>query len=211
MKRCVIIGAGPIENYEIMKSYLEEGDFFIYCDGGLRHQDGLGVKPDLIVADFASYEEGRDADFGDIRVIRLPVMKDDTDSYHAAKEGLRLGFKSYLLLGLTGARLDHTLANVGLIYMLFKSGAEACMVSDTEEMCVVGKDKTYVEDCYPFFSIMPVFGDVRGLTIKDAKYEVEDARLSLDYPYAISNEPLSNKRASISISDGEALLVKVRS
>ena len=85
------------------------------------------------------------------------------------------------------------------------------MVSDTEEVCVVGKDKTYVEDCYPFFSIMPVFGDVRGLTIKDAKYEVEDARLSLDYPYAISNEPMSNKRASISISDGEALLVKVRS
>ena len=54
MKRCVIISAGQICDYERSKSFLQSDDFYIFCDGGLTHAEGLGVKPDVIVGDFDS-------------------------------------------------------------------------------------------------------------------------------------------------------------
>ena len=54
MKRCVIVSAGEIRDYEKARSFLREGDFFVFCDGGLVHAGGLCVKPDIIVGDFDS-------------------------------------------------------------------------------------------------------------------------------------------------------------
>ena len=56
MKKCVIIGAAGIQNYERLKTYLSSEDFYIFCDGGLAHQEALGVVPNLIVGDFDSWK-----------------------------------------------------------------------------------------------------------------------------------------------------------
>ena len=40
MRRCVIIGGAPIENYERIRGYLGNDDFYIFCDSGLKHCDG---------------------------------------------------------------------------------------------------------------------------------------------------------------------------
>ena len=80
MKRCLIISAGEIRDYERVKSFLQPGDFFIFCDGGLIHADGLGLKPDLIVGDFDSCDSEDLAPWKDsCETVRLPREKDDTD------------------------------------------------------------------------------------------------------------------------------------
>ena len=56
-QRCVIIGAAEIQNYEKIKSCLNKNDYYIYCDAGLKHQEALGVWPDLIIGDFDSYSK----------------------------------------------------------------------------------------------------------------------------------------------------------
>ena len=56
MRRAVIVGSAKINNYEKIKEYLKEDDFFVYCDGGLKHMEKLGVKPNLIVGDFDSHD-----------------------------------------------------------------------------------------------------------------------------------------------------------
>ena len=89
MKRCVIIGGAPIADYEKIKEYLRADDFYICCDCGLDHAEGLGITPDLIVGDFDSHKKPET----DIETITLPREKDDTDTYFAAKEGIRRGFE----------------------------------------------------------------------------------------------------------------------
>ena len=49
MKRCVIVGGAPIRDYEEIRQQLRLGDYLIFCDSGLRHMEGLGCRPDLVV------------------------------------------------------------------------------------------------------------------------------------------------------------------
>ena len=53
MRRCVIIGGADIGRYDRIRAYLRADDFYICCDSGLKHREGLGIAPDLIVGDFA--------------------------------------------------------------------------------------------------------------------------------------------------------------
>ena len=136
--RCVIVGAGPIENYIRTREYLKEDDFFIFCDGGLRHRAGLGVGPDLIIGDFDSFSEAEARADGAPMVV-LPREKDDTDTVAAAKEGLSRGFKEFLLIGAIGGRLDHTLGNVYLLEFLAEAGARGEILTDREVLSLVGE------------------------------------------------------------------------
>ena len=88
MARCVIIGGAEIADYGRARGMLRGDDFFICCDGGLNHAEGLGIRPDLIVGDFDSHERPDT----DTETIVLPREKDDTDTVYAAREAVRRGF-----------------------------------------------------------------------------------------------------------------------
>ena len=42
-QRCVIIGAAEIQNYEKIKKYFRNDDYYIYCDAGLKHQARMAL------------------------------------------------------------------------------------------------------------------------------------------------------------------------
>ena len=133
MRRCVIIGGAGIDKYEQVRNELRTDDFFVFCDSGLKHMEGLGVKPDLIVGDFDSHEKPDT----DVETIVLPREKDDTDTFFAAKEMVRRGFEEFLLVGVIGARLDHTLGNLSILFMLDTAGKSAEAIDDYSEIEVV--------------------------------------------------------------------------
>ncbi len=205
MSRCVIVGGGPIENYARVRAALRPGDRVVYCDGGLRHQAGLGAAPDLIVGDFDSC---RDPGL-DVETIRLPREKDDTDTVYAAKEALRRGWREFLLVGVFGGRLDHTLSNVSLLLALDSLGAKALAIDDLSEMEIVSRGPAYVEDRWPWFSLLAAAGPARGVTVTGAKYPLTEAEITPEYQYGVSNEPLPGGRAEISVREGRLLLVRV--
>lgn len=206
MKRCVIVGGADILDYGKIKGYLSAEDYYIFCDCGLRHSEGLGVEPDLIVGDFDSHPNP----CLDIETIVLPVEKDDTDTVFAVKEAAKRGFEDFLILGAVGQRLDHTLGNVSILKMLFDMGKNAVIVDDYTEMTVVGKEPQYVDDCFPYFSLINIFGNATGISVKNAKYPLENAVITCDYQYGISNRALKGKRAEVSVDNGCLLLLKVK-
>ena len=206
MKRCVIIGGAEIKNYNDIKKSLLADDFYIFCDSGLFHADALGVSPDLIVGDFDSHEKPEEM----CEMIVLPREKNDTDTFFAAKEALKRGFSDFLLLGVCGGRLDHTLGNISILLHLHSRGASAVLLDDFSEMEIVDKTPKHIPDTFPYFSVISVDGTARGITIKDAKFPVSDAEITPDYQYGISNEPLRGKTATVTVSRGRALLIKVK-
>ncbi len=202
--RCVIVGGADIGDYSRIRRYLRDDDFAIYCDSGLRHMKSLGLTPSLIVADWDSYEDPH----LDVETITLPVAKDDTDTVYAMREGMKRGFREFLLTGVIGARLDHTLVNTYILTALENKGCHGMIVDDYSEMEIVSSHAG-VSDCFPFFSLVATEGAACGVTIKNAKFEIENAVISPDYQYATSNEPLPGKTAEITVEDGRLLLIKI--
>lgn len=205
MRRCVVIGGADIERYDRIRSRLREDDFYICCDSGLRHREGLGVTPELIVGDFDSHANPR----LDTETIVLPREKDDTDTVFAVKEALVRGFREFLLVGVIGGRLDHTLGNVSLLLFLDARGAAAAALDDFSEMQVVSERPVQVGEEYAYFSLLNITGTARGITVKNAKYPLCNAEITCEYQYGISNEVLPGMTAEVSVGQGRLLLVKV--
>lgn len=204
--RCVIIGGADILDHDRIRSYIRPDDYVIYCDSGLRHAEALGVEPSIIVGDFDSHEDPR----MDVETITLPVAKDDTDTVYASRLGRARGYTEFLLLGVTGERLDHTLVNLYVLTSLENDGCHGRIVDDYSEIEIIsgGGKPAEVADRYPFFSLIAMEGTAHGVTIRNAKFELEDVDITQDYQFATSNEVLPGKTAEISIREGRLLLIR---
>ena len=205
MARCVIIGGAEIKNYERIRHALCEDDFLIFCDSGLIHMNGLRRGADLIVGDFDSHENPH----LDVETIVLPCEKDDTDTVFAVKEAVRRGFSEFLLIGVVGGRLDHTLGNVYILTYLDAIGKKGTILDDYSVMSLVGETPVTVGDC-SYFSLLNITGLARGITIRDAKYPLNDAEIKSEYQYGVSNENLPGKNAVVSVEEGRLLLIRYR-
>lgn len=232
-QRCVIIGAAEIQNYEKIKKYFRNDDYYIYCDAGLKHQARLGVWPDLIIGDFDSYaKDEMERKYQEIKnahedslnqnqkqaqaaarkppeLIVLPCEKDDTDTVFAVKEAMRRNFAEFLLVGVIGQRLDHTLANVSIFYMLDEAGKEGRILDDYSEMQLVSGSPVRIDDTCAYFSLLNVSGQAEGVTIKHAKYPLQDAAIHCEYQYGVSNEVLPGETAEVTVARGKLLLIKI--
>lgn len=205
MKRCVIIGGADISNYEYIRERLKKDDFLVFCDSGLKHLEGLKAEPDLIVGDFDSHENPH----MDIETIVLPCEKDDTDTVFAVKEAIKRGYDDFLLIGVVGARLDHTLGNVSILLKLDALGKKGIIIDDYSEMEIVSDKAVNIGDIYSFFSLLNISGCAKGICIEGAKYPLEKGEITCDYQYGVSNEVLPGQEAVVTVKEGKLLLIKV--
>ena len=206
MKRCVIVGGADVNNYEYINEKIRKDDFVIFCDSGLKHLGKLEATPSLIVGDFDSHENP----MMNVETIVLPCEKDDTDTVFAVKEALKRGFDEFVLIGVIGARLDHTLGNVSILLYLDSLSKKGIIIDNYSEMEIISTKCAYIDDAYPFFSLLNITGVAKGVTIKNAKYPLDNAQIECEYQYGISNEVIKGKRAEVTVSDGKLLLIKVR-
>ena len=205
MRRCVIVGGADIGDYERVSAYIGEDDYVIYCDSGLKHRANLCRQPNLIVGDFDSHENPH----LDIETIVLPCEKDDTDTVFAVKEAVKRGFTDFLLIGVVGARLDHTLGNIYVLEYLSSLGLTGKIVDDYSEMEYVTSSSAFVDDSFAYFSTINISGITRRISIENAKYPLDNAEIQSGYQYGISNEVLPGKTAKITVGEGSVLLIKV--
>jgi len=209
MNRCVIVGGAGIAGYDRVNRMLRENDFGVYCDSGLRHLPHLRLRPGLIVGDFDSHPRPRSGPEANVETIVLPREKDDTDTVYAVKEALRRGYDDFLLIGVAGARLDHTLGNISLLLYLDTLGKKARLLDNYSEMEIVSREPAEIPDTFPWFSLLNVSGIARDISITGAKYPLSGAEITCDYQYGISNEPLPGQTARVSVQEGRLLLIKV--
>ncbi|MBQ2742300.1 MAG: thiamine diphosphokinase, partial [Oscillospiraceae bacterium] len=78
------------------------------------------------------------------------------------------------------------------------------------EMEILDSETKYIDDSYPYFSLLNIDGTCRGVYEKNAKFPLENAEISVEYQYGISNEPLPGKLSEVSVKEGRALLIKIR-
>ena len=209
MNRAVIVCGAKIKDYEFVSSFFAEGDFFIYCDSGLIHEDRFLSKSDtkagLIIGDFDSHQRPE----RDVEIIELPTVKDDTDSIYAIKEAIARGYKDILIVGAIGDRFDHSLVNAYALMLINDLGASGKIVDDYSEMTLVdNRISAEIEPEWRYFSLIAISGTASGVTIKNAKYNLDNATINPKFQYAISNEVAGDEPARVSVEEGALLLIK---
>ena len=147
----------------------------------------------------------------DVEILRLNPIKDDTDTEFVIREAIRRGATEIVILGATGTRLDHALANVYLLgigleeevkIQIVDAHNRIRMITDTMEIA-----KT--EQFGDFVSVLPMLGDAEGVTLTGVKYPLQDAKLNSFSSLGISNE-ITDERATISVKKGTLLIIESR-
>ena len=201
MKTCVIFGAGE---YDAYRPEYDRNCFYIAADGGLKEMLACGIVPDLLIGDFDSLDT---APPDGMPRVTLPVEKDVTDMDAAAAEGLKRGCTDFILLGGTGGRPDHTLANYSLLARLSQQGCAARLYG-------AGFTVTALTDGAIDFpagraGAAAVFSwtDVsEGVTIRGLKYELTDGTLANTFALGVSNR-FTGAPARIEVKKGTLLIM----
>lgn len=203
MSKAVIISAGSITDYEYTKSFIGKDDFVICADGGYAHAEKMGVVPSLTVGDFDSYK-------GEVcgEIIMFNPEKDYTDTHIAVNKALEKGYDEIYLLGATGTRLDHTLANIGLLEYIAMKGAKGFVVNENNIITVIRRNTVIKSDKSRRLSLIPI-GIVKGVTLKNLKYTLDNYNMTFDQSIGISNE-FTDEDAIIEIKEGSLIVMMTK-
>lgn len=210
MKRCIIIGAGDLTVSEIP---VNEDDYVIAADGGYLYCKVLGIEPDLILGDFDSVGEKEAEELAQIqkaepeRIVLLPAEKDETDMLAAIHAGLSEGCREFHIYAGQGGRLEHTIANIQCLKYLKECSAVGYMLDGTG-MILVAKDETvsFQPQTEGYLSLFSMGDRAEGVTIRNMKYELNDATVTNSFPIGISNEFIG-EQASITVKNGTLMII----
>lgn len=172
-------------------------DLVIAVDGGYEYLRRAGIIPHLCVGDFDSLGMIP----SDANIIKLDPIKDVTDTFAAAAEGLRRGYTEFRLYCALGGRLSHTIANIHTLAHLMHNGARGVIFGVGSEVTVFNKTAEFVGCDY--FSLFPLT-ETATARIEGGKYDGTFTFTHAD-SLGVSNEP--QKRAKVTVVCGEVIAI----
>jgi len=208
---CIIVASGTLVDTPGIRSLLNQADLIIAADGGAIHLKQMNFIPHVIIGDMDSilpdtklfYEKNKTP------IISYPARKNQTDTDLCIDFALEKKATEITLLGVTGNRLDHTLANLFLLRRLADLGIKAKIVDANNEIYLVTDHLELTGEKGDPLSIIPVSDIITGLTLEGLEYPLENASIPMGSSLGISN-CFKETRATISISAGVLLVTKSR-
>ena len=185
MPRCIIIlplyaGEAPEQVHKA------SGDLLLCADGGYERALAYGLVPDGVIGDFDSMPRER---VDGCPVITLPTHKDDTDTARCMEEGRRRGYRSFVLAGGVGGRLDHTLSNMQLLYDAALRGEEAILIGGCNQMRILLPGSYTLPRITGWkLSLLAYTPQVKGVCLQGVEYPLSSAVLNNRFPLGVSNE-----------------------
>ncbi|MBO0453809.1 thiamine diphosphokinase [Candidatus Enterococcus murrayae] len=210
MKILLVAGGDP--NH--WPAFSHEFDKIIGIDRGNLFLLRQGIVPDLAIGDFDSLNENEKKEvFNAVdEVVTSPAEKDDTDTQLA----LEITFRRFpeaevTLIGATGGRLDHLLANLWLgveprfspflsqIKIADKGNVVSYIASGSHQIPKIS-DMKYLAFC--------CLTSVKELTLKNVKYEL----LNADFlqPTSLASNEFLTGNAEVSFSKGLIAVIQSR-
>ncbi|WP_256860541.1 thiamine diphosphokinase [Paraliobacillus ryukyuensis] len=213
IKTIGIVAGGPNVLAADLKMYDEMVDSWIGADEGcsaLLHQN---LSIDLAIGDFDSISEENVLIVSQKakEMIRYPVEKDETDLELAIEHAVALAPNRVLLFGVTGGRMDHTLANVQQLIRFSQVEIHATIIDqqNTIQLYKPGEYQVIKDNTYSNVSFLSFSEKVTGLSLKGFYYPLNDYSLSWGSTRCLSNKLLS-KKGTFSFTSGILIMIKSR-
>lgn len=198
--------------------WLEPGALVVAADGGARHAGPLGLRIDRWVGDGDSLG---DAGIAALEAAGVPVErarpdKDESDTELAVLSALALGATSLTILGaLGGPRVDHALANLGLLSMPEVEHLGMQLVAAdarVRRLRAPGPDGDPVRlelegRVGDLVSLLPIGADAEGVTTDGLTYPLNDEPLVAGRTRGLSNVR-DRVDAAVVLRHGQLLVVE---
>lgn len=209
--RVLIITGGTI-SLTIAGEYLNNQifDITIAVDNGLKTVDQLNISVDYIVGDFDSVApelllkyQNKAKENNSVIIKKYNPIKDATDTQIAIELAIELNAEEIVILGATGTRIDHLLANIHLLYLPLVKNIKAFILDEHNKIYLLNRNTTlYKDQLYgPFISIQPFTENVKEVTLQGFKYPLLDRNMHIADSLGVSNE-LVESQANILLKAG---------
>ncbi|RLC06501.1 MAG: thiamine diphosphokinase [Deltaproteobacteria bacterium] len=207
--KCVIIANGDVEYTNDIISIIRDAQLIISADGGARHLRALNILPHVMIGDFDSILPADKLFFKKKKVEMLifSSKKDHTDSEICVSWAIDNKATDITLLGVTGTRLDHTLANIFLLKELARENIPARIINKNNEIHIITDHIELNGQPKDLLSIIPVTQKVTGITLKGLEYPLVNADIKMGSSIGISNT-FKGTLATISIKKGILIVIK---
>ncbi len=191
----------------------------VAADGGARHAAALQVRIDRWVGDGDSIS-GAELDAlaaAGVAMTRAPSDKDESDSELALLAALEAGVDSATIVGaLGGPRIDHALANVGLLGHPALAGIEAWLYDERGARLSLlvapdAADAPVARELHgrtgDLVSLIPAGGTAIGVTTEGLRFPLLDEPLLLGRTRGVSNVRTGTS-ARITLKSGRLLVIE---
>lgn len=215
MKKALLISGGHIDD-KYIKGYLKDRhyDITIAIDGGLEKAAGLGIVPTHVIGDFDTVSAETLKKYSDnesVKVIRLMPEKDFSDTQCAISTAIQNNCTHIEIIGGTGTRLDHTVANIHTLQMVLNKCDDAVIVNENNRIRLVNGRKIIErqEVFGRYISFLPLTDKVKGVCLKGFKYPLDNYEFDIhkSMSLGVSNE-LVQDRAEIDVAEGILIMVE---
>ncbi|EFU41270.1 thiamine pyrophosphokinase [Paenibacillus vortex V453] len=198
---------------ELSPRFLEEiqnGDFIIGADRGALYLIEHGIRPNLSVGDFDSIppEQMERVRSMSEKVIDCdPIDKNLTDTELAFDLALDKSPESILILGATGSRLDHTLANIHMLIRGLQHHISCSILDENNFITLTGTSCIVENKGFTYVSLLPLTTEVTGIHLEGFEYPLHDATLRLGQSLGVSNK-LAEDKGTVRIEGGLLLIIQ---
>lgn len=208
--RAVVVASGDLDPGDLR--HVDGADLVIGVDGGAAALALAGCRVDRLVGDLDSADPALvdRLTAGGTIVERHPVDKDASDTELALRAARSAGVDEIVLLGaLGGARLDHELANLLLLADPELAAVDLRLVQGRTTVRAVGDGATLTLRAAvgDLVTLLPIGGDVAGVTTAGLRWSLHDATLRFGRSRGLSNE-VSEADASVRVERGTLLVVE---
>ena len=213
MITAVIISGGILDpDFALAFLREEKPELLIGADRGICFLKEKGIHPTHIVGDFDS-ASGEALEyfkqFPEIPIRTFNPVKDFTDTAIAMELAMEEGADRIYILGGTGTRLDHVVANIKLLSHALERKKE-CVLMDAhnrirliDQPLTIEKKKQYGK----YVSLFAFGGQVKGLTLRGFFYPLTEYDMEAENPLGVSNE-ITAENGEISFSSGKLLVME---
>lgn len=210
-RRAFLFVNGDLPNGERIKTQIHADDFLIAVDGGLRHMQGLGLVPALLIGDLDSIsaDQLRWAQQQGCQIEKYPPEKDETDLELGLQAALKHDCSVLTIVAALGGRLDQTLGNLSLLRLPQLAQCQVKFDDGEVEVFIIRTQAQIEGAAGDTLSLLPLWGAVPGVSTKSLLYPLHAETLYPDHTRGISNE-MQSSHAQVQISSGELLCIHTR-
>jgi len=210
--RAIIVANGSVGEDETYTEAVEADDLIIAADGGALIALGLGLQPQTVIGDMDSLPPETRLDLTErgCQFVSRSPRKDETDTELAIQYALQAGAQEIVLLGATGDRLDHTLANVLLLGMPELECVPATIVAGNTQVWLLrgGYELEFGGTAGDIVTLLPLGQDAVGVSTAGLEWALHDDTLRFGPARGVSNV-MTATEARIRLREGRLLVVRV--
>lgn len=211
MKICIVLN-GEIKDYDYINRIVRTGsyDYIICSDGGANHAYNMDILPDYIIGDLDSIDKNIIEYYksNNVKFEKFPTKKDETDTELCIELSDKLKAKEIHLIGALGGRIDHTIANINLLYYIRKRGIIPKIISEKEEIYIAMNEELIIDgEIGDTISILPIKNDAKDVTLKNLEYPLKNYDIKFSRPLGISNV-MTNVNCNIKVNEGSLIIIK---